>query len=82
VTITDNGEGIPPEEIDSIFEIFASTKGSRGTGLGLPVSLKIVREHGGKIVVASEPGHGSTFTVELPLKRFDSKEHDILQTMG
>ena len=53
---------------EAIFKVFASTKGSRGTGLGLPVSQKIVREHGGKIVVTSKPGQGSQFVIELPLK--------------
>jgi len=69
IVIEDNGVGIEDAEIESIFQVFASTKGSRGTGLGLPVSQKIVREHGGKIVVSSSLGHGSTFVVELPMKR-------------
>ncbi len=56
-------------DIHSIFQIFASSKGSRGTGLGLPVSQKIVREHGGKIIVTSRPGHGATFLIELPMTR-------------
>jgi signal transduction histidine kinase len=72
VTVIDNGTGIPPGEVDKIFEVFASTKGSRGTGLGLPVSLKIIREHGGTIRIASELGQGSTFTVELPMRKGDS----------
>jgi nitrogen-specific signal transduction histidine kinase/pSer/pThr/pTyr-binding forkhead associated (FHA) protein len=71
VIVQDNGTGIPPGEVDKIFEVFASTKGSRGTGLGLPVSQKIVREHGGSIKIASEVGKGSTFTVELPMRKFD-----------
>lgn len=71
--VTDNGTGIPEAEIASIFQIFASTKGARGTGLGLPVSQKIVREHGGKIVVTSQLGQGSTFTIELPMKRGELK---------
>ena len=57
-------QGIDEGDINSIFQIFASSKGSRGTGLGLPVSQKIVREHGGKIVVTSRPGHGATFVIE------------------
>jgi signal transduction histidine kinase len=73
VVVTDNGVGIPEAEIASIFQIFASTKGARGTGLGLPVSQKIVREHGGKIVVTSQLGQGSAFTIELPMKRAEAK---------
>jgi len=66
VIVTDNGHGIPPEEIEHVFALFVSHKGSRGTGLGLPVSDKIIKEHGGRIVVESEPGRGSRFTIELP----------------
>ena len=83
VVVADNGVGIAPGEVDQIFRVFASTKGSRGTGLGLPVSQKIVREHGGSIAIASEVGNGSTFSIELPVKRFDalrdSAEHPILE---
>ncbi len=73
ITVSDNGVGIAEAEIASIFQIFASTKGSRGTGLGLPVSQKIVREHGGKIVVTSKIGQGSQFVIELPMKRPEHK---------
>ncbi|MEX2560863.1 MAG: ATP-binding protein [Pirellulales bacterium] len=66
VVVSDTGGGIPPEEIDQIFSLFVSHKGSRGTGLGLPVSQKIVQEHGGRIVVTSQPGIGSRFSLELP----------------
>jgi signal transduction histidine kinase len=66
VTVGDNGAGIPAEEIDQIFSLFVSHKGGRGTGLGLPVSQKIVKEHGGRIAVASRPGEGSRFTLEIP----------------
>jgi signal transduction histidine kinase len=69
ISVSDNGVGIDEAEIPSIFQIFASSKGSRGTGLGLPVSQKIVREHGGKISVTSQPGLGSTFVIELPMAR-------------
>jgi signal transduction histidine kinase len=72
ITVTDNGVGINEPDIASIFQVFASTKGARGTGLGLPVSQKIVREHGGKIVVSSKPGQGSQFVIELPIKRPES----------
>jgi signal transduction histidine kinase len=69
INVTDNGVGIDEADVPSIFQIFASTKGSRGTGLGLPVSQKIIREHGGKIVVKSDRGHGSVFSIELPMAR-------------
>jgi signal transduction histidine kinase len=73
VTVSDNGVGIDPSEVDQIFQVFASTKGSRGTGLGLPVSQKIVREHGGRIAVESAVGQGSRFVIELPTRRAESK---------
>ena len=69
VVISDHGTGIEEANLSSIFQVFASNKGARGTGLGLPVSQKIVREHGGRILVESRPEHGSTFIIELPLKR-------------
>ncbi len=72
VVVTDNGTGIDPGEVGKIFQVFASTKGSRGTGLGLPVSQKVIREHGGTILIDSELGKGSTFTIDLPTRRNDS----------
>ncbi|MCL4193644.1 MAG: HAMP domain-containing histidine kinase, partial [Thermoguttaceae bacterium] len=66
VVVEDNGPGIPPEEIDNLFRPFVSTKGHRGTGLGLPVSQKILGEHGGQITVWSDPGSGSRFVLEWP----------------
>jgi signal transduction histidine kinase len=66
VTVSDNGAGIPADEIDQIFSLFVSHKGGRGTGLGLTVSQKIVKEHGGRIAVASRIGEGSRFTLEIP----------------
>jgi signal transduction histidine kinase len=68
VVVVDNGCGIPPERQDDIFRPFVSTKGSRGTGLGLPVSRKILREHGGDILVQSQVGVGSKFILRLPIK--------------
>jgi len=68
VIVLDNGPGIPADKIDDVFKPFVSTKGSRGTGLGLPVSRKILREHGGDIVVQSVPEKGSKFTLRLPMK--------------
>ena len=66
VIVEDSGCGIDPEDLDKMFTLFESKKGSRGTGLGLPVSQKILREHGGQITVESTAGAGSRFIVELP----------------
>jgi signal transduction histidine kinase/pSer/pThr/pTyr-binding forkhead associated (FHA) protein len=74
IVVQDNGSGISPEKIKDIFKPFISTKGSKGTGLGLPVSRKILREHGGDIVVESVAGKGSRFTLRLPLKSPLSQE--------
>ena len=66
--VTDNGIGIEPEAFDLLFQPFYTTKPDvKGTGLGLPVSYGIVRNHGGEILVESQPGKGSTFTVVLPV---------------
>ncbi|RMF99804.1 MAG: FHA domain-containing protein [Planctomycetota bacterium] len=65
--VEDNGPGIPPDLIDKLFNPFVSMKkGVRGTGLGLPVSQKIVREHGGEIRVESSPDQGTRFIIEIP----------------
>ncbi len=67
ISVIDNGMGIEPEEMDNIFTPFFSSKGHGGTGLGLAVAQKIAREHDGEIRVDSQPGSGTTFTVELPI---------------
>jgi signal transduction histidine kinase len=66
ITVEDDGPGIPPDQIDQLFSPFVSTKKTRGTGLGLPVSQKILNEHGGRVLVDTTPGSGSRFTLELP----------------
>ena len=65
--VIDNGIGIPPAMMKHMFELFHSTKGNRGTGLGLAVAKKIVEEHDGSIAVRSVPREGTTFTVVLPV---------------
>ena len=67
ISVNDNGMGIGAETRKYLFEPFHSTKGLRGTGLGLVVTKKIVDEHGGSIKVESEPAKGTTFTVTLPV---------------
>ena len=66
VVVEDTGPGISPEQIETLFSPFASTKKSRGTGLGLPVTQKIIQEHGGQVLVQSALGEGSRFSLELP----------------
>jgi two-component system, NtrC family, sensor kinase len=68
ITVRDNGTGIATDDIRKIFSVFESRKGNRGTGLGLPVSQKILREHRGDIEVESELGVGTAFTLHWPLK--------------
>lgn len=68
VCVSDNGVGIPAEELAQLFTLFRSTKGARGTGIGLPVSDKILREHGGSIRVQSQPGAGTQFVIEMPVR--------------
>ena len=68
VVVEDEGDGIRPEHLPYIFDPFFTTKGiGEGTGLGLSVSYGIVRDWGGRIEVASEPGHGARFVVLIPL---------------
>ena len=68
ITVTDNGPGMSPEVLAQIFTLFVSTKGARGTGLGLTVSRKILREHDGDIRASSRIGAGSSFVLEFPAR--------------
>ncbi len=63
----DNGPGMDEETQGKLFEMFYTTKGIRGTGLGLAVTRKIIQEHGGEIRVESRPGQGARFEITLPL---------------
>jgi len=70
VTIKDNGPGIPKEIQEKIWVSFFTTKGgSGGTGLGLSSVMQIVNQHGGKIMLESEEGHGAMFSVRLPVEK-------------
>lgn len=67
IAITDNGSGISKENIAQLFDPFFTTKPEgEGTGLGLSISFSIIREHGGEILVNSEIGVGTCFTLRLP----------------
>src|SRR5205085_475985 len=61
IIVEDNGAGISPDDLEAIFTVFVSRKGGRGTGLGLPVTRKILEEHGGQVHVDSTVGLGSRF---------------------
>ncbi len=69
ISVSDTGVGIPDDQKDRIFRLFYSTKGRRGTGIGLAVTRKIIEEHGGRVTFESEAGKGTTFHIELPLER-------------
>ncbi len=80
IAFCDTGHGIKREDLERIFNPFFTTKGAigksktPGTGLGLSVSYNMIQDHNGEIVVESEPGKGTTFTIMLPL--FDSEGTD------
>ncbi|EPR32931.1 putative PAS/PAC sensor protein [Alkalidesulfovibrio alkalitolerans DSM 16529] len=77
LSIADNGVGMPAETKNKLFTVFFSTKGSRGTGLGLFIARQTVQAHGGTIGVESTPGEGSVFTITLPGAARDSCEAEM-----
>ncbi|MCS6977283.1 MAG: ATP-binding protein [Gemmatales bacterium] len=79
IVVTDNGCGIATNKLEEIFKPFVSTKGSKGTGLGLAVSRKILREHGGDITAESILNKGSRFTIRLPVQLAASEGQASLQ---
>ena len=68
IQVSDTGKGIPKDKIKNIFDPFFTSK-TRGPGVGLTLTLKIIQEHRGTVSVESEPGKGTIFTIRLPLKR-------------
>jgi signal transduction histidine kinase len=66
ITVADSGFGIAETDLGKIFQPFFTAKKRRGMGLGLPICQRIVKNHGGKIAVESQPGAGSTFRIYLP----------------
>jgi signal transduction histidine kinase len=73
ICISDTGKGMTPETLQKIFDPFYTTKSvGQGTGLGLSISYGIIKKQGGSIDVISEPGQGSTFTINLPMRVAES----------
>jgi len=67
LVLADNGRGITKENMKKVFDIFFTTKGPQGTGMGLTLAYRIIKDHGGDIAVESEVGKGTTFTISLPI---------------
>ncbi|KLU01693.1 two-component signal transduction [Rhodopirellula islandica] len=82
VDVEDDGEGVPKEDREQIFSLFESKKGARGTGLGLPVSAKILREHGGSLTVDDSPSGGARFRMILPATGTDINELSRSETQA
>ena len=68
ITVTDSGEGIPPDKLERVFDVFFTMR-EGGTGLGLPIARRIVEEHGGTLELASRAGAGTTARILLPLRK-------------
>jgi signal transduction histidine kinase len=64
--VSDNGIGMDQDTLENIFTLFFSSKGHKGTGLGLFISNQIIQQHGGSIKVESTPGQGSHFNIRMP----------------
>jgi signal transduction histidine kinase len=74
IAVNDTGEGIPGDKIDKIFDPFFTTRES-GTGLGLAITHGIIERHGGSIDVKSKTGHGTTFTIRIPVNPGNEDGH-------
>lgn len=86
IKVIDNGIGIPPDKKEKIFERFfqnsaAGTVLNQGTGIGLSITKEFVRMHGGDIAVESQPGHGSIFTIRLPLTTVEADQPETAQSI-
>jgi signal transduction histidine kinase len=68
VSLSDTGCGIATENLDKVFDPFFTTR-QGGTGLGLPISYTIARQHGGEMEIKSHPGEGTTVAVRFPIVR-------------
>jgi two-component system, NtrC family, sensor kinase len=80
IEIADNGIGIPEDVLPKIFDPFFTTKEiGKGTGMGLSISYKIIQEHGGRILVDTEPGVGTAFSIVLPIQSSERKQSAIVE---
>ena len=77
IVVSDNGGGIESEQLKKIFTPFFSSKGQKGTGLGLAVTHKVINEHGGDIQVSSKVNMGTKFTITLPTGNDDTKQTNV-----
>jgi signal transduction histidine kinase len=73
ISVEDTGPGIPKEEQPLIWRLFYTTKGHKGTGLGLPTTRHLIEEHGGRLCMQSDGRNGATFTILLPHKAPDRR---------
>jgi len=79
ISVADTGPGIPPEMRDQLFKPFATSK-KEGSGIGLALVKRFVDNFGGSVTVESEPGHGATFHLKLPLAKADEAGNDLPAT--
>ena len=77
ITVTDTGFGIDADALPKIFQPFFTAKKRRGLGLGLPICDRIIKAHGGRIDVESQPGRGAIFTIHLPLNQKSTERKEV-----
>lgn len=82
IAVADTGFGIDAATLAKIFQPFFTAKKWRGMGLGLPICARIIKSHGGRIDVESQPGQGTTFTIHLPLKQNSTQEKEVEQKLS
>jgi len=81
IEVRDTGKGFTPDEAAKLFTPFYSTKKhGHGTGLGLTISQRIVKDHGGAIAAEGAPGQGASFTIRLPLPKPEGIQEAMEQT--
>ena len=72
IAVIDNGTGIEPEDRDKVFNLFYTTKGEHGTGIGLSATRKLIIDHGGNIEFDTHLGSGTEFTIHLPITQSET----------